>query len=62
VRSTSILISADYLHLRQTIVAALKPYPEAARAVGHALAELELAAAKDITESGKPLLLESSPC
>jgi hypothetical protein len=62
VRSTSILISADYLHLRQAIVAALKPYPEAARAVGPALAELELEAAKDITESGKPLLLESSPC
>lgn len=62
VRSTSILISADYLKLRDRIVQALKPYPEAAKAVGRALAELELEAAKDITESGKPLLLEAAPC
>jgi hypothetical protein len=32
----SVLISADYLKLRQTIINALKPYPEAARAsAGH---------------------------
>jgi hypothetical protein len=62
VRSTSILISADYLQLRGAIIGALKPYPEAARAVGAALAELELSAAKDITESGRPLLLEAAPC
>jgi hypothetical protein len=62
VRSTSILISADYLELRGTILMALKPYPEAARAVGAALAKLELGAAQTITESKKPLLLESSPC
>jgi hypothetical protein len=62
VRSTSILISADYLQLRAAIVTALKPFPEAGKAVGAALAELELEAAKDITESGKPLLLEASPC
>lgn len=59
VRSTSILVSADYIQLRQAITTALKPYPEAARAVGKALAELEVAAAKDITESKKPLLLEA---
>ena len=60
--STSILISSDYLALRSAIITALKPYPDAARAVGAALAELELPAAKDITESGKPLLLEAAPC
>ena len=60
--STNILVSADYLQLRQTIVSALRPFPEASKAVGAALAELELAAAQDITESGKPLLLEASPC
>ena len=62
VRSTSILISADYLKLRHTIIGALKPYPEAARAVGAALATLETEAAKDISESKKPILLEASPC
>ena len=60
--STSILISSDYLALRQAIVTALRPYPEAAAAVGAALAELELAAAEDITESKTPLLLEAAPC
>ena len=60
--STSILVTADYLALRQAIISALKPYPDAARAVGAALAALELEAAKDITESGKPLLFEASPC
>jgi hypothetical protein len=61
-QTTNILISADYLRLRGAIVKALRPYPDAARAVGAALAELELAAATDIAEAGKPLLLESSPC
>jgi hypothetical protein len=37
VRSTSILVSPDYLALRHTIVRALQPFPEAARAVGAAL-------------------------
>ena len=62
VRSTSILMSADYLQLRAAIVSALKPYPDAARAVGAALAVLELEAAQTTTESGKPLLLEAAPC
>ena len=59
--STSVLISADYLQLRQAIVTALKPYPEAARAVGAALAVLETDAAKDIAERKTPLLLEATP-
>ena len=60
--TTNILISSDYLRLRGAIVAALKPFPEASRAVGTALAELELEAAADIASSEKPLLLEASPC
>ncbi len=62
VRSTSILISHDYLKLRQSIIAALKPYPDAARCVSRALAELETQAAQDISERKTPLLLEASPC
>jgi hypothetical protein len=62
VRSTSILISSDYLRLRGAIVAALKPYPQAAQAVGAALAELELEVAEDIAGGKKPLLLEANPC
>jgi hypothetical protein len=53
VRRTSILISADYLQLRSALLKALRPYPEAARAVGHALHALESAAAEDITAAGK---------
>jgi len=58
VRSTSLLISPDYLALRSAIVRALRPYPEAARAVGQALAELETAAATAITEAKVPLVIE----
>lgn len=61
VRSTSILISPDYLALRAAIVKALQPFPEAARAVGAALHALEAKAAQDITQDaarGRPLLLE----
>jgi hypothetical protein len=62
VRSTSLLISPDYIQLRSAIVSALRPFPEAARAVGAALAKLETEAAAEIKASKKPLLLESSPC
>jgi hypothetical protein len=61
VRSTSILVSTDYLRLRSSILAALKPYPDAARAVSTALANLESEAAKEISERKAPLLLEASP-
>lgn len=58
VRHTSLLISPDYLRLRQTLVEALRPYPEAARAVGAALHRLESEAADDITSgSRKPVAL-----
>lgn len=63
VRHTSILISPDYLRLRATLVAALRPYPEAARAVGAALHAMEAEAATDITaRAGKaPLTIEHTP-
>jgi hypothetical protein len=59
VARTSILISADYLELRQAIVAALRPYPEAARAVGAALHGIETNAAQAITEHRQPLVLQA---
>lgn len=62
VRHTSILVSTDYLRLRQAIMEALRPFPDAARAVSAALAVLETEAAKDITDAKQPLLLEASPC
>jgi len=43
------LISEDYLRVRAALVAALRPFPEAARAVGAALHRLEAGAATDIT-------------
>ena len=52
VRTTSILVSADYLKLRAVIVAALRPYPDAARAVGAALADIEAEAAQAICALG----------
>jgi hypothetical protein len=58
----SVLITADYLRLRQAITTALRPYPEATHAVGTALAELETEAAEEIVNSKKPILLEASPC
>lgn len=62
VRSTSILVSPDYLKLRAAIINALAPYPEAARAVGKALHILETEAAEIIATQKKPLLLEASSC
>jgi hypothetical protein len=66
VRSTSLLISADYLAVRQALVTALRPYPDAARAVGAALHKLESDAAADITHrattAGKaPVMIDATP-
>jgi hypothetical protein len=62
VRHSSILLTPDYLRLRQALVAALRPFPEAARAVGAALHAIESEAATDITTAaGKgraPVLIE----
>lgn len=61
VRSTSLLVSPDYLALRSTLHAALRPYPEAARAVAAALYAMESEAAADITARARaktPMLIE----
>jgi hypothetical protein len=69
VTHTSILISADYLKLRATLIDALKPFPAAAQAVGRALHALEAEAAEDITRRAQgprngsataPLLIEGT--
>lgn len=60
VTHTSILVSADYLRLRATLIAALRPYPAAARAVSAALHALEADATKEITaaagRAGAPMI------
>lgn len=48
VKRTSILVSPDYLQLRSALVGALKPFPDAARAVGHVLHQIETDGAQDI--------------
>jgi hypothetical protein len=62
IRHSSILLTPDYLKLRQVLVQALKPYPDAARAVGAALHTIEADAARDITAAGQgrraPILIE----
>jgi hypothetical protein len=58
---TNILVSADYIALRQTLVAALKPYPDAARAVAAALHGLEAVAAKVISTKQQQKLIEHEP-
>jgi hypothetical protein len=61
VRHTSLLVSPDYIRLRQAIVEALQPYPNAVKAVSRALHLLETEAAKDITTNAKkrPLLIDA---
>jgi hypothetical protein len=61
VRHTSVLLSPDYLALRAALITALKPFPEAAKAVGAALYRLESDAAKDITDAAPkcaPVVIE----
>lgn len=68
VRHTNLLVSPDYLKLRSTLIAALRPFPDAARAVGAALHRLESDAATDITAAAgkgrarpEPVLIEHQP-
>jgi hypothetical protein len=66
VRSTSLLVSPDWLRVRDRLIAALRPFPEASRAVGAALYEMEKAATDEITASVKPatippLSIEAKP-
>jgi hypothetical protein len=72
VKSTALLVSPDYLELRACLVEALKPFPDAARAVGVALRSLEDRAAESIRSTAeyrasghgngtKPLTIEHRP-
>jgi hypothetical protein len=63
VRHTSILISQDYLKLRDALRVALAPFPAAARAVAAALFRLESDAARDISEAARktPAMIEHQP-
>jgi hypothetical protein len=59
VTRTSVLVSPDWLRIRQSLITAVRPYPEASRAVGAVLCELETAVAKDITERKSALVIEA---
>jgi hypothetical protein len=53
--NTSILISEDYLRLRQALTLALRPFPEARRAVAEELHRIEgEVAQKMLAQAGKP--------
>jgi hypothetical protein len=54
VSHTNLLVSPDYIRLRQVLVDALRPFPDAGRAVAAALHRLESQAAKDITNAAQP--------
>jgi hypothetical protein len=68
VRHTNLLVSPDYLKLRTALVDALRPFPEAGRAVAAALHRLESDAATDISAAAstgrarpEPILIEHEP-
>jgi hypothetical protein len=64
VRHTNLMLSPDYLRLRQALITALRPFPEAARAVGLALHALEADAAKEIeaiSARPKPPMIDAKP-
>jgi hypothetical protein len=58
-RTTTLLVSADYLRVRAALLDALRPFPEAARAVSAALARMETEAAAEIAATAKaPLVID----
>jgi len=61
VTHTSLLVQPDYLRLRQALITAVRPYPEAARAIAAALFALESDAAKVIEQATKPVLIDHTP-
>lgn len=61
-RHASVLVSPDYIRLRQVLSQTLRAFPDAAAAVSAALAGIEQDAAADITRAGKPVMLEAVPC
>jgi hypothetical protein len=62
-RHQHILTHPDYLRLREVLLRALAPFPEARIAVGRALASIETHAAEDITKGAgrAPLTIEAQP-
>jgi hypothetical protein len=61
--SVNVLVSEDYLRLRQALTMALRPFPEARRAVAAELHRIEdEIAGKMLEQAGKPAsLLEPLP-
>lgn len=62
-RHQHILTHPDYLRLREVLLTALAPFPEARIAVGRALAGIETQAAEDITKAAgrAPITIEAKP-
>jgi hypothetical protein len=62
-RHQHILTHPDYLRLREVLLKALAPFPEARIAVGRALAGIETQAAEDITKAAgrAPITIEAKP-
>src|SRR2546428_6894249 len=64
-RHQHILTHPDYLRLREVLLHALAPFPEARIAVGRALAGIETQAADDITMTASkgraPITIEAKP-
>lgn len=61
-RHQHILTHPDYLRLREALLRALAPFPDALIAVGRALAGLETAAADEITKAAStPKLIDVTP-
>jgi len=58
---TSILLSPDYIRLRQILVETLRPYPDIAAKVAAALHAIEIDGAKTIAESKRPLVINHRP-
>src|SRR5262249_38663896 len=62
VTHASVLVSPDYLKLRQVLTEALRPFPAAALAVGKALAALEAEAAERIKRTDRPVSSARNLC
>jgi hypothetical protein len=67
-RHQHLLTHPDYLRLREVLLRALAPYPDARLAVGRALAGIEVQAAQDITAAAskrqprpEPVAIEHQP-
>jgi hypothetical protein len=60
-RHASITLTPDYLRMRAALVSALRPYPDAARAVSAALHGLEREAAQDMTPTTAAPIIDHVP-